>query len=151
MSLWASVLAGGNVIQHAFGWLEGGLVASFEKMIIDAEMLQMFSQILQPMTIDGVDSAIEAIREVGPGGHFFGVGHTLSRYENAFYPPLVSDWRNFESWQEAGSPDTAQRANAIYKTLLKDYVAPPIYPDISEELDSYVEQRKAEIGTSSVD
>ena len=151
MSLWASVLAGGNVIQHAFGWLEGGLVASFEKMIIDAEMLQMFSQILQPMTVDGVDSALEAIREVGPGGHFFGVGHTLSRYETAFYTPLVSDWRNFESWQEAGSPDAAQRANAVYKTLLKDYVAPPIPADVSEELDSYVEQRKAEIGTSSVD
>jgi trimethylamine--corrinoid protein Co-methyltransferase len=126
-------------------------VASFEKMIIDAEMLQMFSQILQPMTVDGVDSALEAIREVGPGGHFFGVGHTLSRYETAFYTPLVSDWRNFESWQEAGSPDAAQRANAVYKTLLKEYVAPPIPADVREELDSYVDQRKAEIGTSSVD
>jgi trimethylamine--corrinoid protein Co-methyltransferase len=81
--------------------------------------------------------------DVGPGGHFFGTAHTLERYEHAFYEPIVSDWRNFESWAEAGSPDTATRANKIWKQILADYQPPPLDPAIDEELEAFVTRRKA--------
>ena len=151
MSLWASLLAGGNLVQHACGWLEGGLVASFEKMVIDCEMLQMFSRVLEPFSTDDIDAAIDAIKDVGPGGHFFGTAHTLERYERAFYAPLVSDWRNYETWQEAGAPDAARRANTIVKSLLQDFTPPAMPDDRRDELDAYVERRKSEIGESSLD
>ena len=89
-----------------------------------------------------------AIAEVGPGGHFFGVGHTLARFEKAFYSPLLSDWRNFETWEESGALDGTRRANAIWKELLRSYVEPPMDPAIKEELHAYVERRKREIAGS---
>ena len=138
-------------MQHACGWLEGGLVASFEKMVIDCEMLQMFSRVLEPFSTDDIDAAIDAIKDVGPGGHFFGTAHTLERYERAFYAPLVSDWRNYETWQEAGAPDAARRANTIVKSLLQDFTPPAMPDDRRDELDAYVERRKSEIGESSLD
>jgi len=110
MSLWGAVMGGANLVNHAAGWLEGGLTASFEKLIIDAEMLQMMASYLQPIEVDDASLGLEAIGAVGPGGHFFGSPHTLERYEHAFYSPLVSDWRNFETWAESGSPDTTERA-----------------------------------------
>ena len=83
-----------------------------------------------------------------PAGHYFGEAHTLARYETAFYSPLVSDWRNFETWSEDGGRDAAQRANAIWKQLLRDYEPPPLDPAIDEELTAYVAKRKEAIGTS---
>ena len=115
-------------------------------MVLDAEMLQSMAEFLQPMAFDEADLGLEAIAEVGPGGHFFGAKHTLERYETAFYQPILSDWRNFEAWQEAGSIDATQRANRIYKQLLTNYQAPPRDPAIVEELDAYIARRKAEIG-----
>ena len=88
---------------------------------------------------------MEAISEVGPGGHFFGVEHTLARYETAFYGPLLSERRNFESWVEAGSPDAARRANCIWKQLLAEYEPPPIDPAVDDELKAYVAKRKEQI------
>ncbi len=126
--------------------MEGGLCASFEKMVLDAEMLQSMAEFLQPMAFEEADLGLEAIAEVGPGGHFFGAQHTLERYETAFYQPILSDWRNFEAWQEAGALDATQRANRIYKQLLANYQAPPLDPAIVEELDAFVTRRKAEIG-----
>jgi trimethylamine--corrinoid protein Co-methyltransferase len=87
---------------------------------------------------------------VGPGGHFFGAAHTLARYESAFYAPILSDWRNFETWQEMGSPDATQRANALYKRLLKDYSPPPLDPAVAEELAAFVARRKEEGGAEAV-
>jgi trimethylamine---corrinoid protein Co-methyltransferase len=145
MALWSTIMGGANYIVHAAGWLEGGLTASFEKLIVDAEMLQMMREFLEPPVIDEAELAIEAIREVGPGGHFFGVGHTLERYERAFYAPMLSDWRNFESWREAGAEDGTQRAHKIWKQLLKDYEEPPIDPGVREALDAYVANRRKEI------
>ncbi len=146
MSLWAAVLAHGNFIHHGAGWMEGGLVASFEKMIVDAEMLQGMFETLSPSVVNDAEIGIEAMAEVGPGGHFFGVGHTLERYQDAFYAPILSDWRNYETWVEAGSPDAAVRANRIWKQLLEDYEAPPLDPAIREELEAFVAHRKAEGG-----
>jgi trimethylamine--corrinoid protein Co-methyltransferase len=149
MSLWGTIMGGVNLIEHAAGWLEGGLTASFEKLILDAEMLQMMRAFLNPLQIDEDSIGLEAIREVGPGGHFFGTGHTLARFERAFYEPMLSDWRNFENWQDSGSKTGTERANAIWKELLKSYEQPVIDPGIAEALDAYVARRKEEIGRQS--
>lgn len=143
MSLWAAITGHANIIVHAAGWLEGGLTASFEKLIIDAEMLQMMSEYLRPIEVNPDTIALDAIREAGPGGHFFGVAHTMSRFEDAFYQPFLSDSRNFENWKDGGSPDTQQRANKTWKQLLNEYQQPPLDPAIDEELTAYVAKRKA--------
>ena len=144
MSLWGSVMGGADLINHAAGWLEGGLTASFEKLIIDAEMLQMMAEYLRPIELSDDELALDAIAEVGPGGHHFGTAHTLQRYESAFYTPIISSRENFESWQEAGSKDAAVRANTIWKQMLKDYEQPPLDAAIDEALVDYVERRKQE-------
>jgi trimethylamine--corrinoid protein Co-methyltransferase len=141
-SLWSAVMGHANLVMHAAGWMEGGLVASFEKMVLDAELLQAMAEFLRPIPVDDDTLGLAAMREVGPGGHFFGAAHTLQRYDTAFYAPLVSDWRNHETWREAGSPDAAQHAHRIYKQLLAEYQPPPLDPAIMEELDAYVAKRK---------
>jgi len=104
------------------------------------------SETLQPLVVNEAELALDAIREVGPAGHFFGAAHTLERYETAFYAPLLSDWRNFESWREAGAQDATARANRIYKQLLAEFEPPPLDPAIAEELDAFVARRKREGG-----
>jgi trimethylamine--corrinoid protein Co-methyltransferase len=146
MSLWGTIMGGVHLIEHAAGWLEGGLTASFEKLILDAEMLQLMRAFLDPIQIDEDSLGLDAIREVGPGGHFFGTGHTLARFEHAFYEPMLSDWRNFENWQDSGSKTGTERANAIWKELLRTYEPPALDPGIAEALDAYVARRKEEIG-----
>jgi len=143
MSLWGSVMGHANLVNHAAGWLEGGLTASFEKLIIDAEMLQMMAEFLRPIEVNDDELAVDAIAEVGPGGHHFGTTHTLERYESAFYTPIVSNRQNFEAWKEAGSIDVATRANTIWKQLLREYEQPPLDPAIDEELVEYVARRKS--------
>ncbi|MGF7162291.1 trimethylamine--corrinoid protein Co-methyltransferase [Rhodoligotrophos appendicifer] len=145
-SLWGAVMGGGNLIKHAAGWMEGGLVASFEKFILDVDLLQMVTEFLKPVISGDAELALDAMREVGPGGHFFGAQHTQERYRTAFYSPILSDWRNHQSWVEAGSPDAAQKANRVFKQALADYVPPPIDPGILEEVDAFVERRKREGG-----
>ena len=146
MVTWAAVMGGANVIYHGCGWLEGGLTASFEKFIIDAEIMQMMAAFLDPLGVSTDDLGVEAIRDVGPGGHFFSTAHTLERYETAFYKPILSDWRNFESWSEAGSVDATHRANAIYKDLVAGFQPPPLDPAIHEELEAFVSRRVEEGG-----
>ena len=148
MSLWPACLGHAHLVLHCAGWLEGGMTASFEKFILDAEMLQMMAAFMKPPTIDEDSFGFEAIKEVGPGGHFFGAAHTLERYETAFYQPLLSDWRNYETWEEAGSPDAARNANRIWKQLLAEYQQPPLDEAILEELDAFIARRKEEIGKS---
>jgi len=142
MSLWGAVLGHANLVNHAAGWLEGGLTASFEKLVLDAEMLQMMAEYLRPIEVSEDTLAVEAIRAVGPAGHFFGSPHTLQRYETAFYTPLLSDWRNFKAWEEAGSRTATERANTLWKRLLEEYEQPPLDPAIDEALAAYVEKRK---------
>ena len=145
MSLWGSVMGHANLVNHAAGWLEGGLTASFEKLIIDAEMLQMMAEYLRPIEVTEDELAVDAIAEVGPGGHHFGTSHTLERYESAFYTPILSNRQNFEAWQESGSVDVGVRANQIWKQLLREYEQPPLDPAIDEALLEYVAKRKADI------
>jgi len=146
MALWGAIMGGAHLINHAAGWMHGGLTASFEKLILDAEMLQMMDAYLEPIVVDEASLALEAIREVGPAGHFFGAGHTMSRYETAFYAPLVSNWDNHGSWVERGSITARDRANAIWKQLLGEYARPALDPAIDEALKDYVARRKREGG-----
>ncbi len=145
MSLWGAIMGGANFVNHAAGWLEGGLTASFEKLILDAEMLQMMAEYLRPIDVNEDELALDAIAEVGPGGHHFGTSHTLARYETAFYSPIMSNRQNFEAWEEAGSIDAGARANAIWKQLLQEYEQPALDPAIDEALVAYVDKRKLEL------
>ncbi|MBA2299390.1 MAG: trimethylamine methyltransferase family protein [Chloroflexi bacterium] len=145
MAVWGAVMAGVNLLYQGAGWLEGGLTASYEKLIMDAEILQMISEVLQPIVVDESSLGFDAMVDVGPGGHFFGTAHTLERYETAFYEPMVSDWRNFETWQADGSRTATERANGIWKRLLAEAVPPSLDPSVTEALDAFVVRRKREI------
>lgn len=145
MAVWGAVMGGVNLLYQGAGWLEGGLTASYEKLILDAELLQMIAEVLQPVAVDDASLGVEAIAEVGPGGHFFGSAHTLERYETAFYTPLLSDWRNFEMWQADGARTATERANTIWKRLLAEAVPPALDAAVAEALDRFVERRKREI------
>ena len=146
MSLWASLLSQSNYVYHGLGWLEGGLTASFEKFIIDAEMIQGLLEVLRPVDVSDAELAVEAIGKVNPGGHFFGEEHTKARYEQAFYAPFLSDWRPYEMWHEEGALDATLRAGKIYKSILAEYQIPRMDSGIREELDEFVELREREGG-----
>jgi trimethylamine--corrinoid protein Co-methyltransferase len=146
MALWGSVLGHGNLIYHAAGWLEGGLTASYEKLILDIEMLQNLAEFMQPIVADEAELGFETIKDVPTGGHFFGEAHTLERYETAFYEPLVSDWQNYENWQLAGAKTAEERATDIWKQALAEYEQPMMQPDRREALDEYIAKRRVEIG-----
>ncbi len=148
-SLMGAILGGANLVMHGAGWMEGGLRASFEKMVIDADLLQMVSVFLDPILVDDASLAVEAIAEVGPGGHFFGVQHTQDRFRDAFFSPMVSDWRNFESWQEDGSPTAEHHATRLVKELLDTYQEPTLDPAVLAELDEFVARRVAEGGVAT--
>ncbi len=147
-SLWAAVQSGTNMVYHAAGWLEGGLIASPEKFIMDCEILQQIQRYMQPeLTATGPDDiALEAIRSVGNDGHFFGIQHTQDRYTTAFYQPFLSDWKNFEAWEAAGGIWTAERAHRMFKEIVNNFEAPKMDEAIREELAEFVERRKAEGG-----
>ena len=144
-SLWASIMSHSHLINHAAGWLEGGLTASMEKIIIDAEMLRGWAEILKSSDFSDEDIALEAIRGVAPGGNFFDSPHTLARYKTAFYRPLVSDWSNFENWQDKGSQTATDRASLLWKQARDAFVAPPLDEGVRENLNAFVAQRKAEL------
>ena len=145
MALWAAIMSHTNVVLHSVGWLEGGLTASFEKMVVDAEMLRSWFATLQPLQVDGENLALEAILQVPPGGHFFGEEHTLARYETAFHDPVLSDWRNFETWEEDGSRNATERARDIWKQLLAEYERPPLDAAIEDRLRSFIAKRRRDI------
>jgi trimethylamine--corrinoid protein Co-methyltransferase len=146
LSLYGAVLGGCNLLIHAAGWLEGGLSASKEKLVLDVEVLQMLAESFQPLRVDDAEIGLHAIAETPPGGHFFGGAHTLERYRAAFYEPLVSDWSNYGQWVEAGSLDATQRANAVWKKALAEYEQPPLDDAVREELEEFVARRTAEGG-----
>src|SRR5208282_2677001 len=147
-SLQAAILSHSHLINHAAGWLEGGMSASLEKIIVDAELLRNWAEILRPVSFSDDDLAVDAIKGVAAGGHFFGESHTLARYESAFYRPLLSDWSNFENWTDAGAKNATERATVIWKKLLAGYVAPPLDPAVKEAIAAYVARRTAEIGST---
>jgi trimethylamine---corrinoid protein Co-methyltransferase len=148
-SLQAAILSHSHLIQHAAGWLEGGLSASLEKIVVDAELLRNWAEILKPVNFNDDDLAVDAIKDIAAGGHFFGAPHTLARYESAFYRPLLSDWSSFENWKDAGARNATERATVIWKKLLAEFVPPPLDPAIKEAIADYVARRTHEIGQSA--
>ena len=150
-SMWANVNSGVNIVYHSAGWLEGGLIASYEKFVIDCEILQQFQRYFDPKIVDVSSSslAFDAIKEVGPNGHFFGSDHTQSRYNDAFYSPFLSDWRNYEAWVDSGAEWTHERANKTWKKILDEFNPPPMELSIKEELRSFVDRRISEGGVKT--
>ena len=143
MALWGCIMGGAHLVEHAAGWLHGGLTASFEKLILDAEMLQMMDDYLTPLQVDDASMAVDAIRAVGPGGHFFGTPHTMARYQTAFHTPMLSNWDNHPNWLLKGGVDARSRANTVWKSLRDDYVLPPLDAGIDDAVTDYVARRKA--------
>ncbi len=146
MSLWPTFLAGTNFVMHSAGWLESALVSCYEKFVVDVEQLRMLHAAFEPLKIDEETLAYSAHQEVGQGGHFLGAVHTLERFRECFYRPLVSSTENFERWKKNGANDTAARANEIWKKTLEEYEKPPIEADLEAELKAFVDRRRTELG-----
>ncbi len=142
-SLNAGLLAGVNFMLHAAGWLEGGLVASFEKFVMDDDQLGILHRMARALPVDEGGQALDAMREVGPGGHYLGCAHTQAHYRDAFWRSDVLDYKPYETWEEEGARDTADLARARVRKLLSDYVAPPLDPAILTALEAFVAERKA--------
>jgi trimethylamine---corrinoid protein Co-methyltransferase len=146
MTLLPTFLAGTNFVMHSAGWLEGGLVSSYEKFIVDIELLRMLRHEFTPLEIDEASLAFDAHQEVGQGGHFLGAAHTLERFRECFYRPLLSSTENFERWTRNGGKDAAERAGEIWRRTLDEYEEPPIDAGVRSQLQEFVTRRRAELG-----
>ncbi len=146
MSLWGCLMGGAHLVIHGAGWMHGGLTASFEKLILDAEMLGMMQAYFKPIAVSDDALSLDAIAEAGVGGHFFGTAQTMAQYETAFHPPMLSNWDSYPNWLARGSEELPQRANRIWKDLLAQYEQPPLDQGIHEALEAFVARRKAEGG-----
>lgn len=142
----AAFLAGANLVLHSSGWLESGLSAGVEKAVIDLELLRVLREEFTPLEVDEASLALDAHLEVGPGGHFFGAAHTLTRFRDCFYRPLVSTTLSAEQWAEDGARDTTARALAVWEDILADYEQPPLDPDVEHAVEAFVARRAAELG-----
>jgi trimethylamine--corrinoid protein Co-methyltransferase len=146
MTLLPTFLAGTNFVMHSAGWLEGGLVSGYEKFIIDIELLRMLRHEFTPLEIDEASLAFGAHQEVGSGGHFLGAAHTLERFRECFYRPLLSSTENFDRWSRNGGLDAAARAEKIWRDTLDRYEEPPLDDAVRAELQEFVTRRRAELG-----
>jgi trimethylamine--corrinoid protein Co-methyltransferase len=144
-TLWPAVMAHTNLIMHSAGWVDGGLTVSYEKFVIDLENLAMFRRFLEGFPVDAAALALEAIAEVGPGGHHFGTTHTQERFKDAFYATSLADRQGFEAWSAAGGTETADRANRLWKEILRQYEAPSLDPAVAEAIDEYIARREPEL------
>ena len=147
MSIWSAVLGGAHLLYHGAGWMEGGLTASFEKLVLDVEMLQMMAVTMAPadVTAAEIEAGVGAIADVATGGHFFGSTHTLERYETAFYEPLVSNWQSYENWEAGGSLTAEERATAVWQEALAQYEQPLLDAEIEDSLAAFVARRREEL------
>jgi trimethylamine--corrinoid protein Co-methyltransferase len=150
MTMLPTFLAGANFVMHAAGWLEGGLVSSYEKYIVDIEILRMLKHEFQPLEIDEDSLAYSAHEEVGSGGHFLGAAHTLEHFRTCFYRPLLSSTENFDRWSKNGGADAAERAGRIYQETLDNYEQPPIDDSVRDQLRDYVARRRIELGDEPI-
>lgn len=141
-TLLPTLMAGVNFTLHGAGWLEGGLVSSYEKFIMDCDQLAMMQRFSQGIDLSTNSQALDALHEVGPGNHFLGCAHTQANFETAFYHSPVADNNSFEQWEAEGAADTATRANTIYKKMLSDYVAPTLDEAIDEALLEFISRKK---------
>jgi trimethylamine---corrinoid protein Co-methyltransferase len=146
MTMLPTFLAGANFVMHSAGWLEAGLVSCYEKFIVDIEILRQLKHEFTPVDFSDETLAFGAHEEVGPGGHFLGAMHTLERFRECFYRPLLSSTENFERWKSKGANDAQARASKIWRDTLENYEQPPLDDAIRAELEEYVVRRRAELG-----
>jgi trimethylamine---corrinoid protein Co-methyltransferase len=146
MTMLPTFLAGANWVMHSAGWLESGLVSCYEKFVVDIEILRMLQEEFTPLEIDEASLAYDAHVEVGQGGHFLGAAHTLERFRDCFYRPLLSSTENFERWKRLGARDATERAGEIWRATLEEYEQPPLDEEVRAELEAYVTRRRAELG-----
>ncbi|MFZ1479179.1 MAG: trimethylamine methyltransferase family protein [Paracoccaceae bacterium] len=150
-ALWGAMLAQATLTIHAAGWLEGGLTFGYEKFINDIEALQVMAEMCRPVGETPADLALDALAEVPPGGHFFAAQHTMERYEQAFYAPLVADLSNHGTWEKAGSQRSDERATAIWQKVLAEARPPAHAAEAAERLAPFIERRTAEGGAPTLD
>ncbi|MEM7752449.1 MAG: trimethylamine methyltransferase family protein [Pseudomonadota bacterium] len=143
-SLNMGLLSGVNFMLHAAGWLEGGLVSSFEKFVMDADQLGLLHHLAKGVDLSENGQGMDALREVGPGGHYLGCAHTQANFKSAFWRSNLLDYKPFETWAEEGAQDTQALATTRIETLLEQYEAPPMDPGTLAELDAYIAKTKAE-------
>ncbi len=146
MTMLPTFLAGINWVMHSAGWLDGGLVASYEKFVIDAQILEMLQTQFRPLEIDEASLAFDAHEEVGHGGHFLGAAHTMERFRTCFYRPFLSSSDNYERWMRNGAKDASARATDVVTKRLAEYEQPPMEDAIREQLEDYVIRRRRELG-----
>ncbi|MDP9221100.1 MAG: trimethylamine methyltransferase family protein [Actinomycetota bacterium] len=146
MTMLPTFLAGINWVMHTAGWLDGGLVASYEKFVIDVQVLEMLQTEFRPLEITEESLAFDAHEEVGHGGHFLGAAHTMERFRTCFYRPFLSSSDNYEKWMRTGARDTAARASEIVAKRLAEYEQPPLDEAVRQELEDYVIRRRRELG-----
>jgi len=146
MTMVPTMLAGANFVMHSAGWLESGLVSGYEKFIVDIEILRMLQEQFKPLEISEATLAYGAHEEVGHGGHFLGAVHTLERFRECFYRPLLSSTENYERWKRNGGKDAAMRAGEIWRKTLEEFEAPPLDDGLRAQLSEYVVRRRAELG-----
>ena len=142
MTLNPTVMAGVNFVLHSAGWLEGGLVSSFEKLLMDADQLGMLQVLTEGPDMSENGQAMDAIREVGPGQHFLGCAHTQANFETAFYRSNIADNNSYEQWLSEGSLDARQRANKLARKMLAEYEAPALDPAVDEALQAFIAEKK---------
>ena len=144
-SLWAVIQGGGNFIMHSAGWMEGGLTASFEKFIVDVDLLQMVAEFLTPLDVSPAGLGLDAVRDVGPGGHYFGTAHTLEHFEKAFFMPTIMDFNSYEQWNAEGAKDHDTRGREKAKAALAAYQKPHMDEAKVEALAEFVAKREREL------
>ena len=147
-TLLPTLLAGVNFALHSAGWLEGGLVSSYEKFVMDADQCAMMQRLASGIDLSENGQALDAIREVGPGSHFLGCGHTQANFETAFFRSNLADNNSYEQWDAEGAQTTRDRANSLWKQMLADYEAPALDAGVDEALKAFIERKKAEIPDS---
>jgi len=147
-TLLPTLLAGVNLVTHAAGWLEGGLVASYEKFVMDADQLAMMQALAGGMDLSPRGQALDAIREVGPGGHFLGCAHTQENFEAAFHQSNIADYSSYEQWSSEGRLSAEQRANTVWKRMLAEYEDPGLDPAVDEALQAFMTARRAVLADS---
>jgi trimethylamine---corrinoid protein Co-methyltransferase len=141
-----AIASGGHLMMHATGWVEGGLCTSYEKFVLDCELMQSLMHMMEPADMSEDAFALDDTAEVGPGGHFFGTERTIATYETAFYRPLLQSTQNYGAWAEAGAKDAAHRATALWQQALRDYEQPKLDPSRLEAMDAFIAKRKEQGG-----
>ncbi len=141
-TLWPAMAGGVNFMLHSAGWLEGGLVSSYDKFIMDCDQLAAQQKMAAGVDMSENGQAMSAIREVGSGSHYLGCEHTQANFETAFFASTVADNNSFEQWEVEGCLRNEQRANKTARTWLENYQAPSLDPEIDSKLKAFIEAKK---------